>query len=183
MKLSFPSGFPGEIRPIQESNTEELFSLVDRNRQYLRGWLPWLDGNTSLADSQAFIHLSKEQHISNRGFQAGAWYKGELAGIIGYHPIDWQNRIVMIGYWLGQEYQGKGIMSAACRSLTSYAFDEYNLNRVEIKCATGNAKSCAIPERLGFTKEGIIREGEWLYDHFVDLVIYSMLARQWKDSR
>lgn len=183
MKLPFPNSFPGELRLLQESNAEELFSLVDRNRQFLREWLPWLDGNKMLADSQAFIHLSKEQHISNRGFQTGVWYKGKLAGIIGYHPIDWQNRIVMIGYWLGQEYQGKGIITAACRSLTSYAFDEYNLNRVEIKCATGNAKSCAIPERLGFTKEGIIREGEWRYDHFVDLMLYSMLAHQWKDSR
>ena len=56
----------------------------------------------------------------------------------------------MIGYWLGEQFQGKGIMTAACRVLVNYAFNEFKLHRVEIKCATGNTKSCAIPERLLF---------------------------------
>ena len=171
------------LRLVEESDDEELFALIDRNRAHLRGWLPWLDGNTTIDDSRAFILHSKEQHFSNRGFQAGVWYENKLAGIIGYHPIDWQNRIVMIGYWLGKEYQGKGIMTESCRLLINYAFDEYNLNRVEIRSATGNSKSCAIPERLGLTREGVIRDGEWLYDHFVDLFLYSMLATRWKELR
>ena len=74
-------------------------------------------------------------------------------------------------------------MTAACRALVNYAFHEFKLHRVEIKCATGNTKSCAIPERLLFTKEGIIKDGEWLYDHFVDLVIYRMLDHEWKNLR
>ena len=89
----------------------------------------------------------------------------------------------MIGYWLGKEYQGKGLITESCRLLINYAFDEYNLNRVEIRCATGNSKSCAIPERIGLTMEGVIRDGEWLYDHFVDLYLYSMLASRWKELR
>ena len=183
MRLPFPNNFPAELRLLEESDAEELFSLVNRNRAYLREWLPWLDGNTTLDDSRLFILHSTEQHLGNRGFQAGAWYESSLAGIIGYHPIDWQNRIGMIGYWLGKEYQGKGIMTEAARLLIDHAFNEYDLNRIEIKCATGNRKSCAIPQRLGFAHEGIIRDGEWLYDHFVDLALYSMLSRQWKNSR
>ena len=146
-------------------------------------WLPWLDGNTTVDDSRAFIIHAKEQHFSNMGFQAGVWYEQKLAGIAGFHPIDWQNRIAMIGYWLGEEYEGKGIMTESCKLLINYAFDEYDLNRIEIRCASGNSRSCAIPERLGFTKEGIIRDGEWLYDHFVDLFLYSMLAPRWKELR
>jgi ribosomal-protein-serine acetyltransferase len=168
---------------LEESDAEELFAFIDRNRAHLREWLPWLDDNTTIDDSRAFILHSKEQHFSNSGFQAGVWYENKLAGIIGYHPIDWQNRIVMIGYWLGKEYQGKGIMTESCRLLINYGFDEFNLNRVEIRCATGNSKSCAIPERLGFTNEGIVRDGEWLYDHFVDLSLYSMLATRWRELR
>ena len=56
------------------------------------------------------------------------------------------------------------------------------MNRVEIRCATGNKKSCAIPERLGFTFEGIQRNGGWLYDRFVDYRIYSILANEWLET-
>ena len=57
----------------------------------------------------------------------------------------------------------------------SYCFEELQLNRIEIRAATGNVKSQVIPKKLGFTKEGCIREAEWLYDHYVDHTIYGML--------
>ena len=183
MRIPFLRPFPAELRLVEESDAKELFALVDRERTHLREWLPWLDTNATLADTRAFIDHSKEQHFHNRGFQAGIWYDSALAGIIGYHPIDWQNRMAMIGYWVGKQYEGKGIVTEACRTLVGYAFDELALNRIEIRCATGNVKSCAIPARLGFIKEGIIADGEWLYDYFVDLNVYRMLAREWKMLR
>ena len=70
-------------------------------------------------------------------------------------------------------------MTEACRIYTCHAFATWNLNRVEIRCAVENRRSRAIPERLGFQSEGTIREAEWLYDHFVDHVIYGMLASDW----
>jgi ribosomal-protein-serine acetyltransferase len=51
---------------------------------------------------------------------------------------------------------------------------------VEIRAAVENKKSRAIPERLGFLFEGVERDGEWLYDHFVDLAVYGMLAADWR---
>src|SRR3712207_6857835 len=54
----------------------------------------------------------------------------------------------------------------------------FRSNRVSIACATENKKSCAIPERLGFRREGVQRQAEWLYDHFVDHVIYAALRSE-----
>ena len=128
------------------------------------------------------IHPSRARTVfQQRGFQTAIWYETEIAGIIGYHPIDWQNRSVMVGYWLGEQFQGKGIMTAGCQALVNHAFQELKLHRVEIKCATGNTGAAQFSERLRFTKEGIIKDGEWLYDHFVDLVLYRMLDREWKN--
>jgi ribosomal-protein-serine acetyltransferase len=51
-----------------------------------------------------------------------------------------------------------------------------------MRCAVENKKSRKIPERLGFREEGTIRQAEWLHEHFIDLVIYGMLASEWRDK-
>jgi len=172
-----------ELRLLEERHTEELFVLVNGNRHYLREWLPWLDNNRSIEDTEEFLRDSLEQFRVNNGFQCGIWYRGELAGVIGYHRIDWVNRATSIGYWLGAGFQGMGLMTKACRALINYAFDEMRLNRVEIRCAVENRKSRAIPERLGFKEEGVIRQAEWLYDRFVDHVVYGMIQTEWREGR
>jgi ribosomal-protein-serine acetyltransferase len=78
------------------------------------------------------------------------------------------------------EFEGKGLVTKTCRALIDYAFNELGLNRMIISCATENQKSRAVPERLGFTQEGILRQSEWLRDHFVDMVVYGLLASEWR---
>jgi len=171
-----------ELRIFEERHAQELAELVDQNRAYLRQWLPWLDDSRTVEDSRAFIKNSLQQFANNEGAQMGIWYLRKLVGGIGYHPIDWANLKVEIGYWLAEAYQGKGLMTRACRTLVTYAFDELGLNKVEIRCATENFRSCAIPKRLGFTQEGILRDAGWQNDHFEDLVVYGMLTREWQRS-
>ncbi len=108
MRILTPNDFPAELRLVEEEDAEHIFNLIERNRLYLRQWLPWLDANASLADTQLFIHHSKEQFASKKGFQSAIWCDHQFAGIIGYHPIDWQNRCAMIGYWLGNNSRGRG---------------------------------------------------------------------------
>ena len=168
-----------ELRLLEERHAKELANLTDRNREHLRAWLPWVDASRTLEDRKNFIRRALKQFAKNKGFVAGIWHEGRLAGVISYNSIDWENRSVAVGYWLGEEYQGKGLVTAACRALVEHAFGELGLNRVVISCATENEKSCAIPERLGFRREGVQRQAAWLYDRFVDLVSYSALASEW----
>jgi len=88
--------------------------------------------------------------------------------------------LIRLGYWLAEAYQGRGFMSASCQVLVDHAFAALNLNRLAIACATGNTRSRAIPQRLGFAHEGTIRDAEWLYDHYIDHEIYSQLQREWQ---
>ena len=168
-----------ELCLFEEADATELFGLIERNRGHLRQWLPWVDYETSIEDSRRFVRRSLQSYLDNEGFNLGIRYKGQLAGVIGFHTVNWPNRQVEIGYWLGANFQGRGVMTRACRAMVDYALRKLQLNRVTILCATGNVRSRAIPERLGFTLEGTRRDGEWLYDHFVDLVVYSVLAREW----
>jgi ribosomal-protein-serine acetyltransferase len=172
-----------EVRLLEERHAQELTDLTDRNREHLRKWLPWVDTNRTVEDRKNFIRGALTQFAQNKGFVAGIWHDGRLAGVIGYDPIDWENRTTELGYWLGEEYQGNGLVTAACRALVDHAFLELKLNRVSIACATDNKRSCAIPERLGFRREGVQRQAEWLYDHFVDQVVYAILASECQTQR
>lgn len=169
-----------ELRLLEERHAEPIYALVEGNREHLRQWLPWVDASRSADGTREYIRGMLRRFGANNGFAAGIWYRGELAGIIDFHAINWPNRSTSIGYWLAAPFQGKGLMTAACRTFVEFALGELGLNRVEIRCATDNRRSRAIPERLGFTREGTLRQAEWLYDHFVDHVIYSMLASEWR---
>jgi len=172
-----------ELRLLEQRHAQKLTALTDRNREHLRAWLPWVDTNRTLEDRKTFIRGALKQFAENNGFTAGIWHEGRLAGVIGYHSIDWENRTTALGYWLGEEFEGQGLVTAACRALVDHAFEELGLNRVSIACATENKKSCAIPERLGFRREGVKHQAEWVYDHFVDHVVYAALASEWQTRR
>jgi ribosomal-protein-serine acetyltransferase len=167
------------LRQISESDAGELTELIDRNRPYLREWLPWLDSSTGIDDTTRFIGRSIEQAEDENGYTFGIVCGGVLAGVIGQHYLDSLNRRTEIGYWLDSSHQGAGIVTRSTARLTDYSFSYQDCNRVILHCAVGNTRSRAVAERLGFTQEGILREAEWLYDHYVDLVVYSMLKTQW----
>lgn len=168
------------LREVALSDAEELFAVSDANRAYLRRWLPWLDRTREVADTRTYIEDALRQSSANQGFQALIIVGGQIAGLVGFHRIDWANRCASIGYWLAESYQRRGLMTRSCRALVDYGFASLNLNRIVINCAPANTPSRAIPERLGFVHEGRLREAEWLYDHYVDHEVYSQLQREWQ---
>lgn len=167
------------LRQIAESDAEELMTLINRNRSGLREWLPWVDSTTDIRHVVRFIGRSIAQAADDNGFTFGIVCDGVLAGVLGQHQVDWLNRKTELGYWLDPLHRGHGIVTRSAARLTDYAFTEQGCNRVVLHCAVGNVKSRAVAERLGFVQEGILREAEWLNDHYVDLVVYSMLKSQW----
>lgn len=163
---------------IEEVHAESLFNLVNTSRSYLKQWLPWVDFTINVDDTKNYIKSSLKRYSENNGFDCVIIYNNDVAGIIGLHKIDHANRITSIGYWLGENFQGYGIMTKACNALMEYCFKTLHLNKVVINCATENLKSQAIPERLNFKKEGTIRQGEFLNGKFVDYYLYSRLRNE-----
>ncbi|MDP4083980.1 MAG: GNAT family protein [Bacillota bacterium] len=169
-----------ELNLFQPHDYLKLFQLVDENREYLQEWLPWVENMSAPFQFESIIPIWLQQFAENNGFNAGILFKGKLMGSIGLTQIDWFNKQTSVGYYLAKKAQGHGIMTRSVQAVLNYAFFELGLNRVEIRCGEKNKKSRAIPERLGFVKEGKIRDGEQLYGRFHDLIVYGMLARDWK---
>lgn len=169
-----------KLKLLEARYADDLYELTNGNREYLREWLPWVDETISSEQTKNFIEFTLKQFADNNGFNCGIFYKDKIAGCIGFHGIDWGNKKTSIGYWLGAEFQKLGIMTNACRDLITYAFSELKLNRIEIRAGLHNLKSRAIPERLGFINEGTVRQAEYLYDHYIDHVVFGMLSSDWK---
>lgn len=167
------------LRPIEDGDADELHALIEANRGHLARWLAWAQPQTP-AQTREFIARAHRQRAANDGFQAVIVEDGRIVGMVGFHGIDWPNRATTLGYWLDHGAQGKGTMTEAVRALIDHAFAAWGLNRVEIRLDVENARSRALAERLGFTREGVLRQAMFLAGDFHDDAVYSMLADDWR---
>lgn len=168
-----------ELRPVCPQDAEIWFAVIERNLARLREWLPWAGQDFTFDTLRRFLTERERDNAERASLTTGIWHEDALIGSIGLHKIDKWHRSTSIGYWLDAAEEGKGLMSRACRAIVSEAFRNYGMHRIEIRCATANLRSSAIPRRLGFSEEGVLREAEWLHDHYADLRVFSMLEQDW----
>lgn len=166
------------LETVEEIHAHSIYDLVEANRKFLQRWMPWVSGSTSINDINKFVVDSQAQFKENNGFNSVICFDSTLCGVIGMHRVDWANKSVAIGYWLAEGYQGKGIMTNSCRAIIDHCFNSMDLHRVEIKCATTNYKSQAVPKRLGFKQEGVLRESEYLNGHFIDHILFALIKHK-----
>lgn len=163
------------LRLLRETDAAELYELIDGDRAQLAEWLPWAAGQTA-EDTVEFIRAGRRQVARNDGFQAAIVRQERIAGVIGFVRVDWDNRATALGYWLSRAHQGTGLMTEAVRALAEHAISIWELTRVEIRAAVDNSRSRAIPERLGFEEEGLLRGAERVGERQLDLVVYALAA-------
>lgn len=172
-----------KLLPISETDAQQIFQIVDAQREYLGRWLPFVQYTKSAEDTLSFIRsvLSTPEEIREKIFCI--YFDDIFIGLISlkFNAADKPNQKTEIGYWISEVFQGKGIITCSAKTLIDLAFNELNMNRVQIRCAVKNTRSKSIPNRLGFTFEGIERDGELLADGiFTDLEVYSILKKEWK---
>lgn len=160
-----------------EADAGLLFRAIDAWRDDLRRWLPFVDNLHDEADEAAFLSALCAVSPDLRNYTFKILSDGTFCGLVGVVSTDPVNRKTEVGYWLLPPWRGRGIMSRSVAALCLWAFDVRAMNRVQIKCAVGNAPSNAIPCRLGFRFEGVERAGEYAGEgRYYDLNVYSLLA-------
>ena len=165
---------------LAPSQAALIFAAVAADREHLREWLPWVDHTERVEDTRIFLEMQLNSQRQDAAYGFGIWQDERLRGIAGIHDINTADRNAKIGYWLSREAEGRGLMTRAVRALLGVCFNALSLERVEILVATGNHRSAAIPERLGFTLEGVTRHAQWLNGRFVDLRLYSLLRDEFR---
>lgn len=172
-----------ELKTVTLEEADMLYQLINKNRDYLGEWLIWVDNTKSVEDVEKVIQEWIQSREKGERIHFGVWYQERLVGVVSFVSMNKEYRKGSIGYWLDSDYQGKGIMTKSCKRLIDYGFNDLHLHRIEISCAAGNSKSRAIPERLGFSEEGIFRESELIRGgKLVDNHHYALLEQEWRNE-
>lgn len=167
------------LRPLREEDATDMFCALNSQREYFGRWLPFVEYTHKAEDTALFVKAALAVPEENRECIFTIRDGSDFIGLIGFKGTDNDNHKTELGYWLCEQYQGKGIMTEAVRTLCILAFQEWDINRVMIKCAVGNLSSKRIPQRLGFTFEGIERDGELLTGGiYSDIEVYSLLKKE-----
>jgi len=93
---------------------------------------------------------------------------------------DHLHKSAAVAYFIGKDFQGRGIVTSSVSSVIGYGFGRLGLNRIELQCAAGNLASRRVAERLGFTLEGTLRQSEILHGAVVDVHVFGMLREEFK---
>jgi len=164
------------LRIWTENDVDSALEVVLRNRDHLQTYMQWMTPDYSIDSSKKFIADGIAHRLERKTLGLALCRGDRLIGSIGFNRLDWTARVCEIGYWIDRDEEGKGTITRACRTLINYAFEQLEMNRIEIRCSTENLRSAAVPERLGFTKEGVLRQAELVKGKLHDFNIYGLLA-------
>jgi ribosomal-protein-serine acetyltransferase len=168
-----------ELRLPEARNADELLQLIDANRARLEQWLHWAHSSRTREDVLNYVETARRDFVKPDFLHFLIFRQGAIAGGCGL-ILNERGNSAEIGYWIDAKLEGMGIVSDCCRALIDYAFRELELSRVQIRCATANVRSAAIPKRLGFSHEGTLRQTIRTNDRLDDEHCYGLLRSDWQ---
>ena len=144
-------------------------------------YVTW-DAHRTEADSRRFLEWVLNRYQAG---EAGDWaimdrQNGRIIGSIGIVNIETAHRCCEIGYVIGRPYWGHGYTAEALERLVRFLFEECGMNRIQAKCCQENHGSARVLEKAGFQYEGLLRERMFMKNRFWDLMVYSLLDREWR---
>lgn len=162
MLIEFPEEFSTErlvIRMPKPGDGKVVYDAMMASMNELKQWLPFVQKEQTEQDVELNIRSAHISFLKREDLRLLVFLKetGEFIASSGLHRINWSVPKFEIGYWIDSRFSGKGYMTEAVKGISEFAFHELKARRVEIRCDVRNLKSRAIPERLGFTLEGILK--------------------------
>ena len=172
-----------ELRLQRVEEAREYLDLIDGDRERLRTFMHWVDEVKNIEDEEAFLVDRVREYDLGIGIPMAVWHKGRLIGAAGTVTMSREMDTVEVGYFVDGAHEGMGLMTPAVGALVAHLFLVEGMNRVSARIITDNTRSRALIERLGFTLEGVHRQGYKLYGTYKDLVVYSLLRAEWEAQR
>ncbi|BDZ31412.1 GNAT family protein [Lactiplantibacillus sp. WILCCON 0030] len=171
------------LKPTEVADAEPLFDLLAANRQYLKPWMPWVDGTDTVQAERQFIESMLTKQAHGKVFLATIVVDGEVAGMIDVHNISALNHRGEIGYWLGQAYVGRGVMTKSLERVEEIAFTELDLHKLSLGADVANKPSRAVAERRQYHLDATLPDNILVNAQYKDEAIYSLTVDEWSKRR
>jgi RimJ/RimL family protein N-acetyltransferase len=171
-----------ELRALEPWQADEFAGYVARNRAHLAPWLPWATSITDADGARQFLRRYADRQAVDAGRIYGIWLNGALVGGTLFRTFDAAAGVCEIGVWLAPEAQGHGLINRAARLMIDWAIEIRGIARVEWRTVPENERSKAAAQRLGMTREGVLRQAFELNGVRHDVEIWSLLAADHKPA-
>jgi ribosomal-protein-serine acetyltransferase len=168
------------LRAPRRADAGPLFEAIAETLEQLVPWLPWARPDHSRSETRRYLRAARTAWARHTAFEfvIEAPTGGSILGVTSLHRIDWLRHSAGIGYWIRRSRFGEGLATEASEAVLAHAFGALMLHRVEALVALANKPSQRVVEKLGFTREGVARDAEFVDGRFLDHIQYSLLDHE-----
>jgi ribosomal-protein-serine acetyltransferase len=154
---------------------DALWAAVTASIAELRLWMPWaIDPHHS--DTMAFAMAAEKQWDAGSSWNFTIVENDDVIGSVGLDNHDAAVNACNLGYWLRTDRAGRGLMTEAAARVVTFGLDDIGLHRIELRAARANEASARVAEKLGFRREGLLRDGSRGADGYHDTHLYALLS-------
>lgn len=138
--------------------------------------------HTALSQTKALIENFQESYLNQKGIRWGITLKGkdEVIGTCGFHHISLVNKRAEVDYELKSSMWRQGIMYETLQAIVQFGFKTWGLNRIEALIELENKASQNLLSKVGFTKEGILKQYEFCRGELIDLCMYALIQSEYR---
>jgi ribosomal-protein-serine acetyltransferase len=172
------------LRRFSRRDVEPLAEAIDSSLRELNEWLPWAHPGYKKEEAAAFVRDSLEAWKSGRAYDFAIRRPTQIRrhlGNVSIWPVARMTLTGEIGYWIRTDEAGKGIATEATAALVHLGFNELGFHKITLRIAIGNRSSERVAEKLGFAREGVLREELLIRGRWIDHTLYSLLEHEYQE--
>ncbi|WP_330298723.1 GNAT family N-acetyltransferase [Streptomyces sp. NBC_00503] len=172
-----------QLFPLEVRHAEEFLAHMNRGRAFIGQYVGLPDVVADLDGARSYLGTYAQRAANDTGRLYGIRVDGVLVGGVLFRTFDTGSGTCEAGCWLEPTAAGRGLVTKACRTIIDWAFQDRGMHRVEWHVAPANKKSIAVAERLGMTREGVLRENDLYRGLRQDTEVWSVLTHEWPPAQ
>nr|WP_232328553.1 GNAT family protein [Kibdelosporangium sp. MJ126-NF4]CEL23517.1 acetyltransferase [Kibdelosporangium sp. MJ126-NF4]CTQ89131.1 acetyltransferase [Kibdelosporangium sp. MJ126-NF4] len=168
-----------ELRSLEPWNAEEFTAHIAHTHDHIYPWIPWAATITDVDAGRRFLQDYADRHAADTGHIYGIWAGGKLMGGAGFRLFDTASGTCELGVWLDPAAVGHGLITRTATHMIDWAVRDRGMSRIQWQARPENGRSIAVAQRLGMTKEAVLRSSSVTDGERHDHEMWSVLAGEW----